>query len=263
MKKFLCFMMLLVFAGMLMACGSSDNIPLTDEESDAIAQYCAHLILKHDNNKTAVRKLLDIDEIEDIYKEAHKNDPTPTPKPTKAPGSASSGKSGNSGKSGSTGSKSEAGSSPAPDKSTAEAYVDNSRPKAESLTKLYSAEGFTVEYKSGSSMKVYSENEYSTISAKDGEMIYAVEFTIKNIGDSKARFVSNNSNVSYMLYCENGDIYAPQISMLSNDILFLNDEIAAGKEYTAVLLFFVNEDRTPGLLRAENGETGKVFDIKL
>ena len=80
MKKLGFLITTLIVSLMLSAC-SSDYIEISEDESNAIAQYCAHLLLKNDKNKVAERKLLDIDELEDYYMELHKDDPTPTPTP--------------------------------------------------------------------------------------------------------------------------------------------------------------------------------------
>ena len=67
MKKLGFLITTLIVSLMLSAC-SSDYIEISEDESNAIAQYCAHLLLKNDKNKVAERKLLDIDELEDYYK---------------------------------------------------------------------------------------------------------------------------------------------------------------------------------------------------
>ena len=249
MKKIITFLTLVLAALVLTACSSENNIPLTEKESDAIAQYCAHLLLKYDNNKVQKRKLMDLDELEDYYKELHKNDPTPTPVPTEeiTPTPAE-----------------DITSTPVPDDGDLTPVpTEPEQDKAESLTELYGLEDFIIEYKASSLSKVYSENEYSSINAKDGELILAVEFSIRNIGSSDKKFVSSGSKIAYALQCKNGDIYTPSLSMLGNDIQFLNDEIEKDEQYTAVLLFIIDEKVAPVSLRAEDGETGRIYDIEL
>lgn len=239
-----------VILSMLLSACSSDHIEISEEESNAIAQYCAHLLLKNDKNKVAERKLLDIDELEDYYKELHKNDPTPTPTPTEDVTPVPT---------------DEPEETPAPTEAevTPTEAPAEEIDRAETLTELYGMEDFTVEFKSVSLTKTYSENAYSTLSAKEGENICAVEFAIRNIGSETLKFVSSGSKVAYALYCANGDIYAPSLSMLGNDIQFLNDKIEKDEQYTAVLLFIINEDDVPLRLRAEDSESGKVYDKEL
>ena len=247
MKKFALVFVFLMTSLLLSAC-SSDYIQLSDAESDAIAQYCAHLILKNDKNKLDDRKLLDVDELKDYYEELHKNDPTPevtpvaeaTPTPTPLPDDTPT---------------------PTEADTPTQAPVEEVN-MAESLNELYAFDDFTVEFKSVSLTKTYSENEYSTISAKDGEMICAAEFVIKNRTSETKKFVSAGSKVAYALYCANGDIYAPSLSMLGNDIQFLNDKIEKDEQYIAVLLFIIDEKDVPEKIRVESSENGKVFDIE-
>ena len=236
MKKLGFLITTLIVSMMLSAC-SSDYIEISEDESNAIAQYCAHLLLKNDKNKVAERKLLDIDELEDTPVEEDVT-PTPTDGPEETPTPTE------------------------PEEKPTEALIDDID-RAESLTELYDMEDFTVEFKSLSLTKTYSENAYSTLSAKEGENICAVEFVIRNIGSETKTFVSAGSKVAYALYCTNGDIYAPSLSMLGNDIQFLNDKIEKDEQYTAVLLFIINEDDTPAKLRAEGSESGKVYDKEL
>ena len=241
----------LAFAMLLCGCASEPQYNLTDKESDAIAQYCAYLLLKYDKNKTAERKLLDKKELEKIYEAENEiteavtptpptTEPdTPTPTPTEAP---------------------EVTDTPAPTPET----TPEPQNLAESLTELYGKDDFTVEYGYYKLTDQYVENEFSVITPKqEGERVLALYFLIKNVSKNSKKFVSKDSNVSYFLYCDNGDVLGPQICALPNDIQFLNDEIAAGGSYDAVLLFFVNNDEKTYKLKAKDTETGYEYEIKI
>ena len=243
----LCFV-LVVFS--FTAC-SGVNIPLTDEESDAIAQYSAYLILKYDKNKNAERKLLDKKELEDIKKEneeKEKAEASPTPTKGEKPSKATP--------------------TPKPNKKNDDPTpvpTQEIKNSVESLSDLYGAKGFEVEYDSCGISDVYSENEYSVFTAKPGEDILFVKFKIKNTGKESKKFVSSDYPVNFTLYCDNGDMIGPSVSMLSNDIQFLNDDIGAGKTFDAVLLFITYEDRNEGgfVVKAHNNEKDLDYSIKL
>ena len=243
----------IIMACLVTGCSSGPHIELTEEESDAIAQYSAYLLLKYDKNKTAERKLLDINELEDIYnaeKEKQEaetvtptpdittptpasDEPTPTVTPTEAPNV-------------------EPTVTSAPEKT------------ADSLTALYGKDNFTVEYGYYKLEEQYVENEFSVITPKqDGNKVLSLYFLIKNIGKSSEKFVSKDSAVKYVLYCDNGDKLGPQICALPNDIQFLNDEIKAGGSYDAVLIFFVNDNEKAYSLKAVDENTGFEYDIKI
>ncbi|MBR4780896.1 MAG: hypothetical protein IK014_06020 [Lachnospiraceae bacterium] len=245
--------LILLIAVLVCGCSSAPEYNITDDESDAIAQYCAYLLLKYDKNKTAERKLLDKKELEDIYNAGKEEnvteavtptppitDPgTPTPTPTEAP---------------------EVTDTPTP---TPE-ITEEPKNLVSGLTELYGKTDFTVEYGYYKLSEKYVENEYSVITPKqDGEKVLALYFLIKNISASKSKFVSKDSNVNYYLYCDNGDILGPQICALPNDIQFLNDDINAGGSYDAVLLFFVNDSEKTYKLKAKDDKTGYEYEIKI
>ena len=70
----------IVIVGMtlLLCCmgGCLQDVPLTDTEMDAVAEYAAGLLLKHDVNYTS--SLLPDDVMEELLRPS----PTPTPSPT-------------------------------------------------------------------------------------------------------------------------------------------------------------------------------------
>ena len=90
MKKGLVLILAGVLVFLLTACESGEHIKLTQEESDAIAQYSAYLLMKYDTRKTHKEKLLDQKELKQAYadmaaEEAEKNPAKPTPSATPTP----------------------------------------------------------------------------------------------------------------------------------------------------------------------------------
>ena len=161
--------LILLIAVLVCGCSSAPEYNITDDESDAIAQYCAYLLLKYDKNKNAERKLLDKKELEDIYNAGKEEnvteavtptppitDPgTPTPTPTEAP---------------------EVTDTPTP---TPE-ITEEPKNLVSGLTELYGKTDFTVEYGYYKLSEKYVENEYSVITPKqDGEKVLALYFLIK------------------------------------------------------------------------------------
>jgi len=250
MKKILILTVFFILSFSISGCSSADRIELSDDESDAIAQYCAHLLLKYDKNKTDDRKLLDIDELKDIYKESDNNletddvTATPTPVPTSSENSSET---------------PSASPSPSPAPTGSENTEDDVKSEA-SLSVLYESTGLKVEPVSCEMSKTYMENEVFTITAKDTEEIAAVKFLIKNESSGKIEADLSECGVQYLLYCKSGSKYSPTLSMLSNDIQFLDVKIEAGGSQEAVLLFIVNKGEEVLILRAVNDNDGKVYD---
>ena len=262
MKKIRMILAVLAISVITCGCSAGEHIALTEEESDAIAQYSAYLLLKYDKNKNFERKLLDVKELEDIYKErkeeSQKDDPTPTPSPTPTP-TASPEPSG------------EAEVTPTPVKEEeipTEAPVQIGGEIGEeigNLNDLYADRNFTVSYKSFKISKVYSEDEVSSFSAKEGEKLLSVSISIKNNLEKEKAFISAEHPIEYRLYSGNGDVIAPETSFLPNDLNFLNEsnKIGAGKSLKAVLLFVIDEKEESFSLKAVSGLNDKTWEIRL
>ncbi len=245
-KRFLSIALILI---MLLSAGcSSVNIPLTEQESDAIAQYSAYLLLKYDNNKNSTEKLLDLDDLNDLKEEklAAEATPTPTVTPTPTPTPEPT-----------------AEPTAEPEPTAADKGEEKDDVKyAESVSELFGKD-FEVSYKSFVLSDEYVENDYFTVNAPDNKKILSVNFEIKNSSSSEKLFESKNRNLVYTLYTDDRSYIAPEISMLGNDIQFLNDKIKGNSTFNAVLLFYVNENRKSFKLRITNTDSGKVFDIKI
>ena len=257
MKKFLALTMIAILSVLLAGCYQIEYPDLSEENSNAIAQYSAYLLLKYDKNQLAERKLLDKKELEDIYKERDAEAtkvPTPstaepdtvtgepTPVPTDDPVATPS-------------------ASPTAEPTQGPAKDDEK--KAESLNALYGEDSFEITYSKHNLTNVYSETDASAFYAKDGEKILVVEFNIKNTSRSKKRIYLLESNVDYYIHCKNGDIYSPAMSFLPNDIITLDTEIDSFGNYTAVLICFIKDTDTPEKLHVQNEKTGYSFDITL
>ena len=250
MKKIVVFVMIMVLSVVFAGCSSGQYQELTEDQSNAIAQYCAYLILKYDKNENAERKLLDKKELDDYYKEleatkvptptAITDDPVVTPalEPTKAP-------------------------TPVPTEEATPTPEQPKENKAKSLSELYDDPTYEIDYSGYNISKVYEENDYSSFSAKDGENLLSVDMKIKNLTSSKLKVTLMESDVEYYLYCENGDIYSPAISFLQNDMITLDTEIASGSSYDAVMIFCIKEGTKPSYIKAINKESGFIYDFSL
>ena len=253
MRKILAVLMILVMSVSVSGCAMGPYQELTEEQSNAIAQYSAYLLLKYDRNKKAERKLLDIKEIEDYYEELN-GDATPTPVPTKTEEDPAV-----------------TGTDPEPTREATPAPTAVVTPTAEpvndktvsSLDELYDDPSFGISYGGYDLTKVYEENAYSSFSAKDGEKILVAKFKIQNKTSSKLNVSLIESNVEYYLYCENGDIYSPSISFLQNDMVTLDTEIASGSAYDAVMIFCIKEESKPAVLKAIESESGNIYEMAM
>lgn len=233
MKKFSFFLLSAFLALILSGCSLGEpQIKLTEEESDAIAQYCAHLIMKYGTKELYQEKLLDRKDFEDAIKEREAElNPSQTPAPTAAPTPEITDAPDNGNESGND--------LPEPGK---EEPVVTLAPALADASALFDPSIFEVSV----SDKVFTKNyksdlEYFTLSAPAGKFVAAFTIDVKNISSQKKVFDYNNYDVQFQLVVDGDKSIAPEISLLSNDFRFTRSEIAADSVFSGVVVFFVDE----------------------
>lgn len=287
MKNKIISLILILIMVSICGCSSTETYPITDEESDAIAQYCAYLLLKHDKNETVSEKLMDwkdLNKLKDKDKEKKEEDsslkpvekseatPTPTPVPKAEDKTADSSDKLSSGaksdKSGKTDEKKEEKKDTSSDSKASDGM---NIPKASgkyvsSMDEVFSgseSQSFAIKYDTYGICKRYDENDYFSISAPKNKNILFVEFDIRNNSDKNIHFDAGDYNVEYCLYDNKGNSIEPELTALHNDLLYLDETLTKKSEYSSVLLFYVDEKATDFVLRSEDSLNGKVYDIKI
>jgi len=265
-KKILSLVLILIMI-MTSGCSAGENIDLTEEQSNAIAQYSAYLIMKYDKNKLVNEKLLDMDDLQDIKEEEELANatptpteaPTPTPEPTKKPEKPSKGDK----------DKTET-ETLEPTKAADDSSEGNSSdaPSAPSTTKYAKSLGeffdgsFDIEYKSYSLNDSYTEGDYLTLQAPKNKKILILNFDIVN-KSKKDQTILYNNNLVYSVLYKNGGYEGSEMTLLENGLLYINEKIKAGQSYRAVLMFYVSDTQKEYTFRATDGVSGKVYDIKI
>ncbi|MCR5829760.1 MAG: DUF4352 domain-containing protein [Lachnospiraceae bacterium] len=245
-----CFMVL-----MLCGCDSSEHIKLTQDESDAIAQYSAYLIMKYDTRKTHTEKLLDEKQLKEVYEERAKeeqenNKVTPTQEPTPT-----------------------LLSEPAHDvdNKTGQEEVTPSVtvtpepvPVFETLSECYDNK-FKVafsKYTIGDSFR--SDLEYFSLNAPEGQKLVVTEYMITNDSSKDMVYSAADYDVSYILKSDK-NTYKPRMSLIANDLLLLEKKLAPGESTSGVLVFFIDEDDTPKSVVVSNPDISpdKIYEITI
>ena len=238
----------------LTACSGNDNISITQEESDAIAQYCAHLLIKYDKNHRDSIRLLDLKDLEKEIKEREKaaaeNNPSPTPVPTEAPTPTG----------GPDAPPADGEATPTPD--TAEPVpTEVPEPECTSIAEAGGIEGFTVDYvKHGLADSYTNAGEFYSFSAPKDQKLCVIEFAIRNTSGSDAVFDAAPYKLSYKLITEDGRSHGSEISLFADDIQFYNSTVKAGESAHATLIFYVTPDEVPQYLEVQGS---KKFIINL
>ena len=210
------------------------EIKLTSEESDAIAQYCAHLLMKYGAKDLYKQKLMDPKDFEDALEErAELLNPSPeptaeiTPEPTEGPEQQDD-----------------------PDNPTASPDVTQGPDPAvegktttEDPSELFTPDVFSIKVSDTYFGKSYkSDTEYFTLTAPEGKKVAAFTLEVKNITSQTKVFDYNNYKAQFQLIADENTALAPEISLLDNDFRFNRIEIKPDGVFTGVVLFFADAD---------------------
>ncbi len=255
MKKVSILCLMIFLSVFLTACSGSDNISITQEESDAIAQYCAHLLIKYDKNHRDSIRLLDMKDLEKQIKErekaaeeeARKNKPkaTPTEVPTPTPDADA---------------PVDSDITPTPEAGEP-AVTEPPEPECLSIAEAGGIEGFAVDYvKHGLADSYTNAGEFYSFSAPKDQKLCVIEFAIRNTSGVDSVFDAAPYKLSYRLVTEGGKSHGSEISLFADDIQFYNSTVKAGESAHATLIFYVTPDEVPQYLEVQGA---KKFIINL
>ena len=206
--RFLC---AVLAVSVLSLTGCADIKNLSEEQENEIAEYAAGVLLQN-SDKYSYRL---------ITKEEKEVTETPTPMPaTPTPTSAD-----------------------APQESQPEqtkAAPEDSQ-KEVSLDDLYHLKGVSILY---TSYRLADKYGSSQIRAEQGKKLLVAEFSLKNNSGAKKKVkLIDRRKITYQLNVD-GTTYSPQISLLENQLDYLEAVIAKGKSQKAVLVFQVDKNAT-------------------
>lgn len=225
MKKVITGLLVLLCMAALTGCGKND-ISLTNEENDLVAEYIAGTLLKYSYDNEWKYQKLNTAQKTGVTTTAGTNSSTRTPtqsqagnsqKPTASSSSAASTTASASGKAGTTSTD-----------------LMGSLPSALGLS------GVTVKYKDYVTGSSYPSDAYVSVPAQSGCKVVAVELTLTNTS-GQAVTLNSSGNVTFKLEV-GGTVVSNYASILKNDITALkNVSLAAGASKDVVVLFQVKE----------------------
>ena len=225
MKKVITGLLVLLCMAALTGCGKND-ISLTNEENDLVAEYIAGTLLKYSYDNEWKYQKLNTAQKTGVTTTAGTNSSTRTPtqsqagnsqKPTASSSSAASTTASASGKAGTTSTD-----------------LMGSLPSALGLS------GVTVKYKDYVTGSSYPSDAYVSVPAQSGCEVVAVELTLTNTS-GQAVTLNSSGNVTFKLEV-GGTVVSNYASILKNDITTLkNVSLAAGASKDVVILFQVKE----------------------
>lgn len=206
-----CMIILLV---MVTFAGCSNRIELTDDETDMLAEYISKEVLKRDKYYDQ-----DLFEPENDLEDEDEEEVT---KPNQSVVTQSN------------------------QTATNVGYVNPSKEEYNQVTvnDILGTSSVSVSYKSA---KVYDSyptegNSYFVIESSKGHKLIAVTFTLKNNTAKDVTYSMLTTNVNYKLIMEKGSSYSPLLTLLVDDLQFVNKVIPASSAQEGVLVFRVAED---------------------
>ena len=226
MKKVRTGLLVLLCMAALTGCGKND-ISLTNEENDLVAEYIAGTLLKYSYDNEWKYQKLNTAQKTGVTTTAGTNSTTQTPSQSQA---------GNSQKP--TASSSSAASTTTV--SASGAAGTTSTDLMRSLPSALGLSGVTVKYKDYVTGSSYPSDAYVSVPAQSGCEVVAVEFTLTNTS-GQAVTLNSSGNVTFKLEV-GGTGVGNYASILKNDITALkNVSLAAGASKDVVVLFQVKE----------------------
>ena len=226
MKKVITGLLVLLCMAALTGCGKND-ISLTNEENDLVAEYIAGTLLKYSCDNEWKYQKLNTAQKTGVTTTAGTNSSTQTPTQSQAGNSQKPTASSSS--AGSTATVSGGGTA-----GTTSTDLMGSLPSALGLS------GVTVKYKDYVTGSSYPSDAYVSVPAQSGCEVVAVELTLTNTS-GQAVTLNSSGNVTFKLEV-GGTGVVNYASILKNDITALkNVSLAAGASKDVVVLFQVKE----------------------
>lgn len=215
-----------------MLTGCAQLIEIDDQESDVLAEYMAGTVLRYDVNYHEAliypEATTDTTDSEDITENGEIADSDDTIKASDINRNG-------------TGASNSAGTQDSSDFS-----VDKQNGSAVSLASLYkdSFKGkFSIKYINHKFYNSYpDEYKFFTLETTKDHKLLAINFNIKNTSQKARTLDLKNDKIKYQLIDKTGTVYNPMLTLLNNDIQYINLDVAAGKTRQAVVMFDVPEN---------------------
>ena len=233
--------------------GCMKKYELTEQQSNVAAEYMAGILLQQD--KDYQQKLTPMEDLGQAEASTGRENITP------APASVVNGD-GTTAKpmisdSGSTGGK--------------PGTVDNDgtvvKPTVNgTLSEVIGEKNIEAEYTGCKICDTYPEDtdSYFSLTPREGNQLLVATFTVKNLSDKEVKLDLSNSNVVYQLDLNSGTTYKPLLTLLENDLQYINVSIGAGKTEKALLVFETSKkpNGSDVNLIASKGDKFNTIDIK-
>lgn len=213
----------LAFAGILLISlsltGCVREYQLTDNETGIAAEYMAGVLLAQDGKYNS--NLIAMDQLE-----LHNNESTSDEKETEET------------------SKETSVDDEALSQSDEEGEVEVINQKS-SLSEVMGAKNFEIQFLGSEIYEAYPNDEssaYFSLTAREGNQLLVASFSVENKTKKEKRLNLKKAGINYQLDINVGTIYKPALTLLENDLRYIDITIDAGKKETVLLIFEISKD---------------------
>lgn len=242
MKKF---SLLLICIISISLTGCMKKYPLSEANTNIVAEYMAGMLLKYDKNYSS--SLINYRETDEISDTGYKEDrEVETVKESEDNENDIVNNEENNNESNNEG---------------------NTQDTDYALSEIIGKQDFDIQYTGYRTADALSDNETNSVfsvEAKEGYTFFVAEFSVENKTDRDKVFDLSKSTLKYRLDINNETTYKPQSVLLENNLLFININVKAGEKISAILVFEVpeNMDTANIDLNIFNDEMTKTISIK-
>ncbi len=220
------FLLLIVICGVTLT-GCAQLIDVNDQESDVLAEYMAGTMLRHANNYD---EALIYPETTESTESAETAESTDAAKTTDISDPINN-------------TIEDTSAETADITSTLDDSQNGNTVNLESIFNGILKDKFGIAYTDYKFYNSYpDENEFFTLETTKDKKLLAVSFNVKNITKKSETLDLKDFNLIYQLTDNEDTVYNPMMTLLNNDIQYIDFKIAAGKTQKAVILFNVPKD---------------------
>ncbi len=135
-----------------------------------------------------------------------------------------------------------------------------------SLTQVMGVNGFSVQYNSYKLVDSYPENTENadfSLSPRQGYQLLVATFSIKNTSKATENINLIKSGITYKLEVNAGTVYKPLLTLLKNDLQYIDLDLGSGKSKSVLLIFEVSKDADISNINLKAAKADKTASIKL
>lgn len=148
--------------------------------------------------------------------------------------------------------------------------IDNSKSgivRNASLSEVIGTKDFDIKYTGYFLCNSYPEDtskSYFSVPARQGNQLLVTTFTIENKTSKEKKLELSSSKVNYQLDINIGIMYKPLLTLLENDLQYMDIKLKSGKKQNVLLIFEVSKDidmSNINLIVSKGGKT-EIIEVK-